>query len=80
MTMKSFMQIFLTLLAVLLRSTAVGFGKKEYSKKEGVKCAYCHPKGIKFKELTEAGKYYKNHKYSLKGYQPSSKSKEKADK
>lgn len=41
--------------------------KQEYAKKEGKTCTFCHPAG-KFKELTEAGKYYKEHHNSLEGY------------
>ena len=41
--------------------------KLEYNKKEGKACTYCHPAG-KFKELTDAGKYYKDHNHSLEGY------------
>jgi hypothetical protein len=44
-----------------------GMTKQEYAKKEGKTCTFCHPAG-KFKELTEAGKYYKEHNNSLEGY------------
>ena len=44
-----------------------GMGKAEYAKKEGKACTFCHPPG-KFKELTDAGKYYKDHNHSLEGY------------
>jgi hypothetical protein len=50
-----------------LVAVSMGMGKAEYSKKEGKPCTFCHPPG-KFKELTEAGKYYKEHDHSLKGY------------
>ena len=42
-------------------------GKAEYGKKEGKACTFCHPAG-KFKELTDAGQYYKDHSHSLEGY------------
>jgi hypothetical protein len=45
----------------------MGMSKPEYSKKEGKPCTFCHPPG-KFKELTDAGKYYKDHDHSLEGY------------
>jgi hypothetical protein len=45
----------------------MGMSKVEYSKKEGKPCTFCHPPG-KFKELTDAGKYYKEHNHSLDGY------------
>jgi len=41
--------------------------KPEYAKKEKKACTYCHPAG-KMKELTDAGKYYKEHDHSLEGY------------
>ena len=41
--------------------------KPEYAKKEGKACTFCHTPG-KFKELTDAGKYYKEHNHSLEGY------------
>jgi hypothetical protein len=52
---------------VALVAVSMGMGKAEYSKKEGKPCTFCHPPG-KFKELTDAGKYYKEHDHSLKGY------------
>jgi len=48
-------------------AVSIGMGKAEYSKKEGKACTFCHPAG-KFKELTDAGKYYKEHNHSLEGY------------
>jgi len=48
-------------------AVSIGMGKAEYSKKEGKACTFCHPSG-KFKELTDAGKYYKEHNHSLEGY------------
>jgi hypothetical protein len=41
--------------------------KPDYAKKEGKACTFCHVKAGS-KELTEAGKYYKEHDHSLKGY------------
>jgi hypothetical protein len=57
-------------LLALLMWVSWGLPKQEFSKKEGKPCTFCHPAG-KFKELTEAGKYYKEHKYSLEGYKAS---------
>ena len=57
--------LLLTLAAFIAVST--GMSKVEYSKKEGKPCTFCHPPG-KFKELTDAGKYYKEHNHSLEGY------------
>jgi hypothetical protein len=63
--MKIVQTILLICLAALI---AIPFsaGKPEYGKKEGKACAFCHPPG-KFKELTDAGKYYKEHDHSLEG-------------
>ena len=58
---------FLTVIALMM-GLSVGVSKQEFTKKEGKPCTFCHPAG-KFKELTEAGKYYKEHNYSLEGYQ-----------
>jgi len=46
--------------------------KTEYSKKEGKSCTYCHAK-VEAKDamsnnLTDAGKYYKDHNHSLEGF------------
>jgi hypothetical protein len=64
------MKLFQTLLLISLAALiAVPFsaGKAEYAKKEGKACTFCHPPG-KFKELTDAGKYYKEHDHSLEAY------------
>ncbi len=45
----------------------LSLGKPEYAKKESKQCTFCHPPG-KMKELTDAGKYYKDHNHSLEGY------------
>jgi len=61
------------ILLIIFAVTAVlpfCLGKAEYAKKEGKACTYCHPSG-KFKELTDAGQYYKDHNHSLEGYKPS---------
>jgi hypothetical protein len=42
-------------------------GKPEYAKKESKACIFCHVK-LGSKELNDAGKYYKEHDHSLKGY------------
>jgi len=46
--------------------------KPEYAKKEGKPCTFCHTKmgsaEVMAKELTDAGKYYKEHNHSLEGY------------
>ncbi len=57
--------LLLTLAAFIAVSMAMS--KAEYAKKEGKPCTFCHPAG-KFKELTDAGKYYKGHNHSIEGY------------
>ena len=58
--------IVLSVLALFV-VVALGLSKAEYSKKEGKACTFCHPAG-KFKQLTDAGEYYKEHNNSLEGY------------
>ena len=60
-------QSFLLMLVALFVAASIGMGKAEFAKKEGKACTFCHPTG-KFKELTDAGKYYKEHNHSLEGY------------
>ena len=60
-------RLFALLGLVGLVAVSIGMGKAEYAKKEGKACTFCHPSG-KFKELTDAGKYYKEHDHSLEGY------------
>lgn len=55
-------------LAALWVAATPSYGKPEYSKQEKKACTFCHPKGDT-KELTDAGKYFKEHDNSLKGYE-----------
>ena len=64
--MKIIRLLVLATLAALI-AVSMGISKAEYGKKEGKACTFCHPPG-KFKELTDAGKYYKEHNHSLEGY------------
>jgi hypothetical protein len=53
-----------------LVSTTTSYGKAEYVKKTKKGCTYCHVDAKKTpKNLTEAGKYFKEHNDSLDGYQ-----------
>jgi hypothetical protein len=63
---------FLLMILAFCIAVSLGMGKAEYAKKEAKACTYCHPPG-KFKELTEAGKYYKDHNHSLEGYKEKAK-------
>jgi hypothetical protein len=51
-----------------LGSSSTTQAKPEFSKKESKSCTYCHVK-LGDKELNDAGKYYKEHNFSLAGYQ-----------
>jgi hypothetical protein len=54
----------------LLVSSTSSYGKPEYVKSTKKACAFCHVDAkAKPKELTEAGKYFKEHNHSLEGYQ-----------
>jgi hypothetical protein len=57
------------LLGGFLVSSTLSFGKPEYVKLTKKTCTYCHVDSkAKPKELTEAGKYFKEHNNSLEGY------------
>jgi hypothetical protein len=57
------------LLGGFLVCSTSSYGKPEYMKSTKKACAYCHVDSkAKPKELTEAGKYFAEHK-SLDGYQ-----------
>ena len=64
--MKIMRSLFILVLAAFI-AVSMGMSKAEYAKKEGKACTFCHPTG-KFKELNDAGKYYKEHNHSLEGY------------
>ncbi|MGO8790549.1 MAG: hypothetical protein ACLQVL_24635 [Terriglobia bacterium] len=64
--MKLIRTVLLVAFAIVM-ALPFGMGKAEYAKKEGKACTFCHPAG-KFKELTDAGQYYKDHNHSLEGY------------
>lgn len=52
--------------AALFVNTTSSFAKPEYARKTNKDCAFCHPPDSW--NLTDAGKYYRDHKYSLQGY------------
>lgn len=45
-----------------------GWAKPEYSRKTKKECGFCHPPDSW--NLNAAGKYYREHHYSLEGYKP----------
>ncbi len=56
------------LLGGFLLSSTLSYGKPEYFKATKKPCSFCHVDSkAKPKELTDAGKYYKEHK-SLEGF------------
>jgi hypothetical protein len=60
------------LLGGILVCTTASYGTQDYQKKTGQKCVYCHEKMVGDKEtmnknLTAAGKYYKEKK-TMDGY------------
>ena len=58
----------LCLTTAVLALAASASAKPEYTRKTTKACAFCHqPPGY---NLNEAGKYYADHGYSLKGYKP----------
>ncbi len=67
--MKAIRTLLLISFAILI-AASFGMSTAVYSKKEGKACTFCHPAG-KFKELTDAGKFYKEHNHSLEGYKAS---------
>ena len=55
-------------LVVLGASEQRASAKPEYTRRTSKDCAFCHqPPGY---NLNDAGKYYADHGYSLKGYKP----------
>ena len=57
------------LLGGFLVSSTLSLGKPEYTKATKKACTFCHVDSkAKPKELTEAGKYFKEHSNSLEGY------------
>ena len=59
------------LAAGILLTSAGGWAKPEYSRKTKKECSFCHPPDSW--NLNAAGKYYREHKYSLEGYKPPAK-------
>ncbi|HXF04387.1 MAG TPA: hypothetical protein VNM72_03110 [Blastocatellia bacterium] len=71
--LKLIVSLLAALALVLGGLTSGGIGKQEYTKKEKKPCTFCHssksPKDYSEKDLTDAGKYYKEKK-TLEGYKP----------
>ena len=54
------------LAAGLSFSSGGGWAKPDYSRRTKKECSFCHPPDSW--NLTDAGKYYREHHYSLDGY------------
>lgn len=54
--------------AVFLFAPSPGTAKPEYSRRTQKECTFCHPRDSW--NLNEAGKYFRDHHYSLQGYTP----------
>jgi hypothetical protein len=49
-------------------SAETGLASPDYARRTHKECSFCHPAGSW--NLNDAGKYYRDHKYSLQGYEP----------
>ena len=49
-------------------SSSLGVAKPEYARRTQKECSFCHPADSW--NLNDAGKYYRDHHYSLQGYAP----------
>jgi hypothetical protein len=59
----------LVLLGSTVLVTSTGYAKPEYTKSSKKACVFCHiDSKAKPKELTEAGKYFKDHNNTLDGF------------
>lgn len=56
-------------------SATMSWAVPEFARKTKKECSFCHPPDSW--NLTEAGKYYRDHKYSLEGYKPKTPEKSK---
>jgi hypothetical protein len=69
--MRTFLElaIFTGLLtAALCFNATTTWAKPEYARRTQKECSFCHPPDSW--NLNDAGKYYRDHKYSLQGYKP----------
>ena len=64
----------MVLAAGLILSLKTGSAKPDYTRRTKKDCEFCHPPNSR--KLNEAGEYYRDHRNSLKGYQPPEQSKE----
>jgi len=62
------LRAFAVLLSVTLLFVPFAVSTPEYSKKEQKQCSYCHTAMGK-PDLNEAGKYYKDHDHTFRGFE-----------
>jgi hypothetical protein len=62
------------LAAGLFLNTSATLAKPDYTRRTKKDCEFCHPPNSR--ELNDAGKYYRDHNYSLAGYKPPDQSKQ----
>ena len=65
--MKKALRALAIVAGVTLLVSPLAISTPEYSNKEKKQCVYCHTAMGK-PDLNEAGKWYKEHDHSLKGY------------
>ena len=68
--MRTFVGVVLVgvLMALLMFDARPAVAKPDYTRRTGKDCPYCHtPHGY---DLNDAGKYYRDHNHSLKGFEP----------
>lgn len=68
MTLKAFIRAFAILAGAAFLLSRFAIATPEYAKKEEKQCIYCHT-AVGKPDLSEAGKYYREHK-TLEGYRP----------
>ena len=66
--MKKILRALTILSCVTLLAVPFATSTPEYSKKEQKQCTFCHTAMGK-PDLNDAGKYYRDHEHSLKGYE-----------
>jgi hypothetical protein len=67
-TLKKIIRAILIVGGLALLASPFAVGTPEYSKKEEKSCTFCHT-ALGKPDLNEAGKYYKDHDHSLKGFE-----------
>ena len=66
--MKKVLRALAIVASVALFLTPLAISTPEMAKKEQKQCVYCHT-ALGKPDLNEAGKYYKEHDHSFKGYE-----------